>query len=117
VILTTKGSDNQPLFTFPAFDFGDLIGTEVVSFGKKKNGEEYNCLIGERVTSLDNYTELSYFWVFPDSVQKFAMEMYGVSKVPTRNYMRVYAADQGDIENPRPYQRFWFYVPSANSPP
>jgi hypothetical protein len=29
----------------------------------------------------------------------------------------VYAADQSDIENPRPYQRFWFYVPSANSPP
>ncbi|CAN9222534.1 unnamed protein product [Alternaria alternata] len=113
VVLTTKGSGNQPLFTFPAFDFGDLIGTEVVSFGKKKNGEEYNCLIGERVTSLDDYKELSYFWVFPDSVQKFAMEMYGVSKVPTRNYMRVYAADQSDIENPRPYQRFWFYVPSA----
>ncbi|CAN9116231.1 unnamed protein product [Alternaria alternata] len=95
------------------FDFGDSIGTEVVSFGKKNNGEEYNCLIGERATSLDGYKELSHFWIFPDSVEKFAMQMYGVSKVSTRNYMRVYAADQSDIENPRPYQRFWFYVPSA----
>ncbi|CAN9235222.1 unnamed protein product [Alternaria alternata] len=113
VILPSKGSGEQHLFTFPAFDFGDLIGTEVVSFGKKNNGEEYNCLIGERATSLDGYKELSHFWIFPDSVEKFAMQMYGVSKVSTRNYMRVYAADQSDIENPRPYQRFWFYVPSA----
>ena len=113
MILPSKGSGEQHLFTFPAFDFGDLIGTEVVSFGKKNNGEEYNCLIGERATSLDGYTELSHFWIFPDSVEKFAMQMYGVSKVSTRNYMRVYAADQSDIENPRPYQRFWFFVPST----
>ncbi|KAL1798194.1 hypothetical protein ACET3X_002231 [Alternaria dauci] len=113
MILPSKGSSTEHLFTFPAFDFGDLIGTEVVSFGKKTNGEEYICLIGERATSVDGYKELSHFWIFPERVEKFAMQMYAVSKVSTRNYIRVYAADQSDIENPRPYQRFWFFVPSA----
>ncbi|KAG9194358.1 hypothetical protein G6011_04393 [Alternaria panax] len=113
MILPSKGSSEEHLFTFPAFDFGDLIGTEVISFGKKNSAEDYICLIGERATSVDGYKELSHFWIFPDSVEKFAMDMYAVSKVSTRNLMRVYAADQRDIENPRPHQRFWFFVPNA----
>jgi hypothetical protein len=90
-----------------------LIGTEVVSFGKRNNSDDYICLIGERAKDVDGCIELSHFWIFPDSVENFAMQMYAVSKVSTRNLMRVYPADQSDIENPRRGQRFWWFVPSA----
>jgi hypothetical protein len=113
VCLPSKDSGAEHLFTFPAFDFGNLIGTEVVSFGKRNNSEDYICLIGERAHDVDGCKELSHFWVFPDMVENFAMQMYAVSKVSTRNLMRVYAADQSDIENPRPRQKFRWFVPSA----
>jgi hypothetical protein len=103
MILPSQGSSKEHLFTFPAFDFGELVGTEVVSFGKKNTAEEYNCSISERAYEVDGYKELSQIGIFPDSVENFAMQMYGVSRVSNRNYMRVYATDQSDIENPRPY--------------
>ncbi|RMZ74529.1 ase inhibitor propeptide [Pyrenophora seminiperda CCB06] len=113
ICLSSKDSSWALLFSFPAFDFGDLIGTEVVSFGKKYNSEDYVCLIGERAKDVDGYNEVSHFWIFPESVENFAMQMYAVSRVSSRNFMRVYAADQMDIERPRPNQRFWWFVPSA----
>lgn len=85
----------------------------MVSFGKKYNSEDYVCLIGERAKDVDGYNEVSHFWIFQESVENFAMQMYAVSRVSSRNFMRVYAADQTDIERPRRNQRFWWFVPSV----
>lgn len=105
-------STSTHLFTFSAFDFS-LTGTKVVSFGKSTTREDYICLLGERAGSIDGWKEESHFWVFPDSIEGFAMQMYGVGKVATQRLIRVYAADQSDIERPRKSQLFWYFVPSA----
>ncbi|KAF1933692.1 uncharacterized protein M421DRAFT_88848 [Didymella exigua CBS 183.55] len=77
ICLPSLDSGSAHLFTFPAFDFDSLIGTHVISFGKRNNSEDYICLIGERAKDIDGYKEESHFWVFPDSVENFAMQMYG----------------------------------------
>jgi hypothetical protein len=88
-----------------------LIGTEVISYGKSKTRGAYICLIGERAKDIDGYNEESHFWIFSESVENFTMQMYGVRNVSTRNLMRVWAADQSDIERPRKGRRFCWFVP------
>ncbi|KAF1365575.1 hypothetical protein EJ07DRAFT_171518 [Lizonia empirigonia] len=113
ICLSSVDSTSTHLFTFSAFDFPSLIGTEVVSFGKSTTREDYICLIGERAGNIDGWKEQSHFWAFPDSIEGFAMQMYGVGRVATKRLIRVYAADQSDVERPRKSQMFWWFVPSS----
>lgn len=107
--------DGDENFRFEAFDFDSLIGTQVVSFGKKKDGDAYTCLIGTRASSLNGWEEESRLWVFSERVDHYADQIVGVSRSAVKDYFRVYAADQSDIDRPRKYQAFYFFVPTPDA--
>ncbi|KAF4537780.1 uncharacterized protein LTHEOB_11404 [Lasiodiplodia theobromae] len=115
IVSTEVFPDGDENFRFEAFDFDSLIGTQVVSFGKKKDGDAYTCLIGTRASSLNGWEEESRLWVFSERVDHYADQIVGVSRSAVKDYFRVYAADQSDIDRPRKYQVFYFFVPTPDA--
>ncbi|KAF2135584.1 uncharacterized protein K452DRAFT_322970 [Aplosporella prunicola CBS 121167] len=107
---TVKYQGATEIFKFESFDFGELIGTRVVSFGKSTSREDYICLIGERASNIDGWKEESHFWVLPEMVDDFTNKTWAAGRIASKNYIRLYAADQSDIDNPRRNQFFYFFT-------
>lgn len=90
-----------------------MVGTSVVSFGKATDREAYICLIGERANSIQDWREQSKLWVFPEKVNGVAEQAVVVSRLASKNYVRLRAGDANDVANLGKYDLFYFYVASA----
>ncbi|KAK6592006.1 hypothetical protein H4I96_11866 [Botrytis cinerea] len=93
VALQSLTSGAEEMFQFNAFDFENVGGSVVISFGKKvENGNHmYICLFGARAGrgSYTNWQEQSHFWVFPDAVKSFTSHKLSLSKLDTKQYLRI----------------------------
>ncbi|TGO07349.1 hypothetical protein BTUL_0289g00010 [Botrytis tulipae] len=104
VALQSLTSGAEKMFEFNALDFENVGGSVVISFGQKvENGNQmYVCLIGARagLGSYADWREQSHFWVFPDAVKSFASQKLSLSKLDTKQYLRIAkgAAHQPDIK-------------------
>lgn len=56
----------KPLFSFQAFNFGQVAGSDRLLFGKKTNALDYICVMGRRMPV--GYDKMSELWVFPKQV-------------------------------------------------
>ncbi|KAI1771102.1 hypothetical protein F4818DRAFT_445750 [Hypoxylon cercidicola] len=92
IISTTKYPDSVELFSFEAFDFDSIVGTRVISFGKRAGGEQA--------------------MVFTDAVDRFADQPYAVGRTASKNYVHVYPAEVG---HPVKYESFRFFAPKPGA--
>lgn len=110
VVCPTLQPSADKLFTFSVYDFGDLMGTTVISFGKKDGEESYTCLIGARAYDIDNYKEESHFWVFPNEVKAITDQVIAVSRLNTKNYIRLQTQNTAGSKQFRNREMFSFYA-------
>ncbi|KAE8332435.1 hypothetical protein BDV39DRAFT_200057 [Aspergillus sergii] len=82
----------ERLFEFKAYDFGDILGSSVVSFGKKDSS--FICLSGLRASDY-GYKEESYFWVFNDQVNGIAEQKVIVSKIRSADRIQLSCDSEG----------------------
>lgn len=92
VALPTLQGGAEKLFEFKAFDFPDVVGTSVVSFGKKDSS--YICLNGLRASQF-GYREESVFWTFPTQVDGVATQKIAVSKLRSGDLVRLSRSSSG----------------------
>jgi hypothetical protein len=92
VALPTLQGGADKLFEFKAFDFDAVVGTSVVSFGKRDSS--YICLNGQRAADF-GYQEESVFWVFPLQMDKVAEQKINVSKVKSADLIRLSRTQTG----------------------
>ncbi|KAJ5180526.1 hypothetical protein N7492_003736 [Penicillium capsulatum] len=90
----------EKLFEFKAFDFGDVWGSSVVSFGNKDSS--FICLDGLRASNY-GYKEESAFWVFHDQLKDIADQQVIVSKLRSADIIQL----SRDSEGPKPLFRFY----------
>ncbi|KJK79175.1 hypothetical protein H634G_05415 [Metarhizium anisopliae BRIP 53293] len=57
---------DKPLFSFQAFNFGEVAGSDRILFGKKTHALDYVCVMGRRMPA--GYDKMSELWVFPKEV-------------------------------------------------
>ncbi|OQE46824.1 hypothetical protein PENCOP_c001G05888 [Penicillium coprophilum] len=94
----------QKLFEFTAFDFGDVWGSSVVSFGKKDSS--FICLDGLRASDY-GYKEESVFWVFHDELKDVGDQKVIVSKLQSADVIQLSRDSAG------PRRLFQFYAGKA----
>ncbi|KAJ5162792.1 uncharacterized protein N7500_004622 [Penicillium coprophilum] len=94
----------QKLFEFKAFDFGDVWGSSVVSFGKKDSS--FICLDGLRASDY-GYKEESVFWVFHDELKDVGDQKVIVSKLQSADVIQLSRDSAG------PRRLFQFYAGKA----
>ncbi|KAE8141503.1 hypothetical protein BDV38DRAFT_278858 [Aspergillus pseudotamarii] len=92
IALPTLYGGAEKLFEFKAFDFDAVIGTSVVSFGRRDSS--YICLNGQRAGDF-GYQEESVFWTFPDEVEQVAEQKINVSKVKSADLIRLSRTETG----------------------
>ncbi|OJZ79684.1 hypothetical protein ASPFODRAFT_54808 [Aspergillus luchuensis CBS 106.47] len=100
IALPTLQGGATELFRFKAFDFGSVVGTSAVSFGKRDSS--YICVNGQRVGN--GYQEESVFWIFPNQEEGVAERKVNVNKVKSADLVRLSLTETG------PKFLFDFYV-------
>ncbi|KAH7906199.1 hypothetical protein BJ138DRAFT_1117787 [Hygrophoropsis aurantiaca] len=75
------------LFDFTCYDFANVQGTTVVSFGSGNDG--YIALFGTRASDYPGWKEDSCFWVFEGMVPRISEAQIDVSRASTGNYIRL----------------------------
>jgi hypothetical protein len=76
----------EKLFEFKGYDFGDILGTSVVSFGKK--GDNYISLLGDRASDA-GWQEESFLWAFPKEIEGVSERKIRVSRLQSANLIRM----------------------------
>ena len=66
--------------------------------------------MGERANVIDGYKEESKLWIFPDELESIAEQVIEVSKLVSKNYIRLYAQDKSGLKAPRKGTLFDFYA-------
>ncbi|KAH3159516.1 hypothetical protein KXV34_001635 [Aspergillus fumigatus] len=92
IALPTLQGGAEKLFEFKAFDFDAVVGTSVVSFGKRDSS--YICLNGQRASDF-GYKEESVFWTFPFPVDQVAEQKINVSKLKSADLIRLSRTETG----------------------
>ncbi|KAH7920032.1 hypothetical protein BV22DRAFT_1021993 [Leucogyrophana mollusca] len=87
IALPSLKASASKLFEFICYDFPNVEGTTVVSFGSGDNG--YIALFGSRASDYPGWTEDSHFWIFESMVPKISEMEIDVSKASTGNYIRL----------------------------
>ncbi|KAI9647792.1 hypothetical protein NHQ30_004180 [Ciborinia camelliae] len=104
----------EKIFEFKAFDFENVLGSTVISFGKKIQGSEHMfiCLIGARAGQgyYPDWQEESCFWSFGHSVKDFANQVVTLSRLDAKQYLRVM---KGDSNSPDARPMFDFFAVHA----
>ncbi|KAH7923301.1 hypothetical protein BV22DRAFT_1130744 [Leucogyrophana mollusca] len=77
------------LFDLICYDFSDIEGSTVVSFGSTQTGKDYIALIDNRASGIPGWKEDSHFWVFEDIIPNVAELVIVVSRLSSKNYVRV----------------------------
>jgi hypothetical protein len=68
VIDDHKHGTAKELFSFEAYDFGQVMGTTKIIFGKMTNSDNYICLMGRKsITS--GYEQMSQLWGFEEKAK------------------------------------------------
>ena len=102
------------IFEFKAFDFENVAGSTVISFGKKteNNNQMFICFIGARAGrgNFPDWQEESYFWTFSNSVKDFASQKVALSRLDAKQYLRV---TRGETVTPNVKPMFEFFAVSA----
>ncbi|GKZ55827.1 hypothetical protein AnigIFM49718_000993 [Aspergillus niger] len=91
IALPTLQGGATELFRFKAFDFDSVVGTSVVSFGKRDSS--YICQNGQRVGN--GYQEESVFWIFPNQEEGVAEQNVNVNKVKSADLVRLSRTETG----------------------
>ena len=111
VALRSLQPGSRQLFTFRGYDFGAIIGTSVISFGRSTDSqEEFICLIGQRAGEIQGWRLDIYFFIFSDRIDTVATQVVVVSRLATRNYIRLLEGDERDVNSPRPNDLFYFHA-------
>ncbi|KAK8050887.1 hypothetical protein PG993_002272 [Apiospora rasikravindrae] len=63
-----KHATAKELFSFEAYDFGQIMGTTKIIFGRRTNGDKYICLMG-RPFITPGYTQMSQLWGFEEKAK------------------------------------------------
>ncbi|KAJ5096143.1 hypothetical protein NUU61_005499 [Penicillium alfredii] len=90
----------EKLFEFKAFDFGEVWGSSVISFGKKDSS--FICLDGLRASNY-GYKEESVFWAFHDQLKDVGDQKVVVSKLRSADLIQL----SRDSEGPKPLFHFY----------
>lgn len=98
----------RPLFSFEAFNFGQVAGSVNLLFGKKiGGGSDFVCVIGRRMPG--GYEKMSELWVFPNQVKGMfdqRVDVYSLSELGT---IELDMSNQGNED-----ALFSLYVKKAN---
>ncbi|PKX88450.1 uncharacterized protein P174DRAFT_426047 [Aspergillus novofumigatus IBT 16806] len=98
-------SGAEKLFEFKAYNFPDIIGTKVVSFGRSiTDPDSFVCTFGQRVNKFDGWKEESCLWAFPKQLKSIANRAVHVSKSNIKNHIRL------ELQDKKSKRLFDFYV-------
>lgn len=100
-------------YQLEAFDFEDVVGTTLVSFGKNRSSDDYAAQIGIRVTSNPDYEEKCALWVFAEQFDRFAETGILVYGARTSNVVRVQKGNPSELPNVPGRPFFYFNVAAA----
>ncbi|KAH7918598.1 hypothetical protein BV22DRAFT_1199911 [Leucogyrophana mollusca] len=87
IALPSLKASASKLFEFICYDFPNIEGTAVVSFGSGDSG--YIALCGTRASDYPGWTEDSHFWIFERMEPKISELEIDVSRASTGNYVRL----------------------------
>ncbi|KMU84858.1 LOW QUALITY PROTEIN: hypothetical protein CIHG_02642 [Coccidioides immitis H538.4] len=105
-------------FKIQVYDFDQVLGTTVVSFGKHRRSDEYHCLIGERLQNYNDWKEESHFWVFPEAIHGVADTAILAYGTRAKRYLRLQEGDPSDLSQVSGRPFFYFHTafdPAAGS--
>ncbi|KAK7963578.1 hypothetical protein PG988_010552 [Apiospora saccharicola] len=63
-----KHATTKQLFSFEAYDFGQIMGTTKIIFGRRTNEDKYVCLMG-RTSISPGYKQMSQLWGFEEKAK------------------------------------------------
>ncbi|KAB8277019.1 hypothetical protein BDV30DRAFT_235267 [Aspergillus minisclerotigenes] len=90
IALPELSSRATKLFEFQAYDFSDVLGTKVVSFGRSTSDRDsFGCTFGQHIDQFDGWKEESCLWVFPTHLKSIADRTVFVQKSNTKNHIRL----------------------------
>ncbi|KOC18370.1 hypothetical protein AFLA70_13g006000 [Aspergillus flavus AF70] len=90
IALPELSSRATKLFEFQAYDFPDVLGIKVVSFGRSTSDRDsFGCTFGQHINQFDGWREESCLWVFPKHLKSIADRTVLVQKSNIKNHIRL----------------------------
>lgn len=105
VIDDYKHSTSNELFSFEAYDFGQVMTTTKVIFGKSINEDRYICLMG-RNSITPGYRQTSQLWGFEEKMKDIVDGKVAMYPIPEMGVIQLELQDA----TPRHDDDFSFYV-------